>query len=237
MAQLLNTLTHIPPLAVYLFVALWLATESAGIPLPNEVVLLLAGSLAAQRGHPISPLLLVIIATAGSLVGASVAYTIGLRGGRAAVLRLGRRVRLDERRLDGVEAWFARSGTVAIFLARITPFVRTVASYPPGMLRFPRRTFLLATLAGSLIWCTVMVTLGDELGANYVVALRLITRFTVPAIVALVGLGAAYFWLHGKLAHVGEAPVAPAGEAEQVVERTVESVVRPAPAEATQEAE
>jgi len=237
MAQLLNTLTHIPPLAVYLFVALWLATESAGIPLPNEVVLLLAGSLAAQRGHPISPILLVIIATAGSLVGASVAYMIGLRGGRAAVLRLGRRVRLDERRLDGVEAWFARSGTVAIFLARITPFVRTVASYPPGMLRFPRRTFLLATLAGSLIWCTVMVTLGDELGANYVVALRLITRFTVPAIVALVGLGAAYFWLHGKLAHVGEAPVAPAGEAEQVVERTVESVVRPAPAEATQEAE
>jgi membrane protein DedA with SNARE-associated domain len=232
MAQLVNALTHIPPLAVYLFVALWLATESAGIPLPNEVVLLLAGSLAAQRGHPISPILLVVIATLGSLVGASVAYAIGLRGGRAAVLRLGRRVRLDERRLDGVEAWFARSGTVAIFLARITPFVRTVASYPPGMLRFPRRTFLLATLAGSLIWCTVMVTVGDELGANYEVALSLITRFTLPAVVVLVGLGAAYFWLHGKLAHVGEARVV-----EVETERAVEQVMRPAPAEATQEVE
>ena len=55
----------------------------------------------------------------------------------------------------------------------------------------------------------------------------------MPAIVVLMGLGAAYFWLHGKLSHVGEAPAA---EVEQVVE-VVEQAVRPAPAEATREAE
>jgi membrane protein DedA with SNARE-associated domain len=207
MTQVLNSLASIPALAVYLFVFVWLAAESTGLPLPNEIVLLLAGSLAGRPGHGLSAILLVIVALVGSLLGASIAYFIGLRGGRAAVLRLGRRFRLDERRLDGVEAWFARSGAVAIFLARITPFVRTIASFPAGMLRFPVRTFLLASLLGSLLWCSVMVVLGNALGANYEVALRLIEQYTLPAIVVLVALVAGYFWLHRRLAHVGAAPL------------------------------
>jgi membrane protein DedA with SNARE-associated domain len=207
MAQVLNSLASIPALAVYVFVFVWLAAESTGLPLPNEIVLLLAGSLAGRPGHGLSAMLLVIVALVGSLLGASIAYYIGLRGGRAAVLRLGRRFRLDERRLDSVEAWFARSGAVAIFLARITPFVRTVASFPAGMLRFPPRTFLLASLLGSLLWCSVMVGLGNALGANYEVALRLIEQYTLPAIVVVVALLAGYFWLHRRLAHVGAAPL------------------------------
>ena len=174
MTQLVTTLAHIPSLAVYLFIFLWLAAESCGAPVPNELVLLLAGSLTAVAHSALSPPLLVIVATLGSLLGASAAYGIGLRGGRTAVLRLGRRIRLDDRRLAGVEAWFARTGSFAIFIARITPFVRTVASFPAGMLRFPRRTFAIATVAGSLLWCTVMVTLGHILGANYDRALKLI---------------------------------------------------------------
>ena len=207
MAQVLNSLASIPALAVYVFVFVWLAAESTGLPLPNEIVLLLAGSLAGRPGHGLSAMLLVIVALVGSLLGASIAYYIGLRGGRAAVLRLGRRFRLDERRLDSVEAWFARSGAVAIFLARITPFVRTVASFPAGMLRFPPRTFLLASLLGSLLWCSVMVGLGNALGAHYEVALRLIEQYTLPAIVVVVALVAGYFWLHRRLAHVGAAPL------------------------------
>lgn len=204
MTQLVTTLAHIPSLAVYLFVFIWLAAESCGVPLPNELVLLLAGSLTAVAHAALSPPLLVVVATIGSLVGASAAYGIGLRGGRVAVLRLGRRIRLDDKRLAGVEAWFARTGSFAIFIARITPFVRTVASFPAGMLRFPRRVFIIATGVGSLLWCTVMVTLGHVLGANYDRALRLIEQYTVPAILVLAALVVAYFWLHSKLAHVGQ---------------------------------
>lgn len=213
MTQLVSTLTHIPPIAVYLFVFVWLAAESCGLPLPNELVLLLAGSLTVHHSQRLSPVLLVLFATAGSVIGASAAYTIGRRGGRGAVLRLGKRIRLDERRLDSVAAWFARTGTVAIFICRITPFVRTVASFPAGMLRFPWRPFLLATFAGSLIWCGVLVGIGSALGANYGVALTLIGRYTVPAIVVLLAVIAGYFWLHNKLSRVGGAPAAVATEA------------------------
>lgn len=223
MTQLVTTLGHIPSAAVCLFVFAWLALESCGAPVPNELVLLLVGSLTAMPHSSLSPVLLIGIATLGSLAGASAAYAIGLRGGRAAVLKLGYRIRLDEKRLDGVEAWFARTGSFAIFISRITPFVRTVASFPAGMLRLPRRSFALATIAGSLIWCTLMVTLGHVLGANYDRALKLIEQYTVPAILVLAVVVGGYFWLHGKLSHVGEIPAAPAlpegdviGEGEEI---------------------
>lgn len=200
--HLVDVLAHIPPIAIYAFVAVWLAFESCGLPLPNEIVLLVAGSLAAQG--TVSPILLVAVATLASVGGATAAYEIGRRGGRVAVLRVGRYIRLDEKRLDSVERWFERTGSVAIGISRITPFVRTVASFPAGMLRLPLRTFLIASTIGSLIWCTIMVTLGVVLGANYTAALKLIERYTIPAVVVLVALVVAYFWLHNRLSHVGE---------------------------------
>lgn len=209
MEQFLGGLASIPAVAVYLFIFAWLLFESAGLPLPNELVLLLCGSITAQPGHGLSPPLLVLIATVGSLGGALLSYTIGYRGGRRLVLRVGRLLRIDERRVDSVEVWFARSGVVAIFLARITPFVRTVASYPAGMLRYPLRTFLIVSFLGSLLWCSVMVGLGHAFGRNYQVALRLIEEYTLPAIVVLALVVAGYFWLHGKLARTTERALSP----------------------------
>ncbi len=200
--HVINGLGQVPAPAIYAFIVVWLAAESCGLPLPNELVLLAAGSLAGQR--VLSPVLLVLVAVTASLLGASAAYEIGRRGGRAAVMRFGKYIRLDEARLDAVERWFERRGAVAIGIARITPFVRTVASFPAGMLRLPVRGFLLATAVGSLVWCTVMVTLGVLLGANYVVALRLIERYTLPAILVLGALFVGYLWLHNRLAHVGQ---------------------------------
>jgi membrane protein DedA with SNARE-associated domain len=207
----INSMAEVPPLLIYGFIVVWLALESCGLPLPNELVLLAAGSLAGQR--LLSPVLLVLIATAASVAGASAAYEIGKRGGRAAVLRFGRYIRLDERRLDAVERRFKRGGLVAIGLSRIAPFVRTVASFPAGMLQLPYRSFLIVSTIGSLVWCTVMVTLGVVLGSNYTVALHLIERYTLPAILVIALLFAGYLWAHNRLAHVGQD--APGGEADQ----------------------
>jgi membrane protein DedA with SNARE-associated domain len=211
-----NNLEHIPALAVYGFLVLWLAAESCGIPLPNELVLLATGSIAAQPGSKLSPVLLVVLAVAASLAGASAAYELGKRGGRVAVLRFGKPFRLDEARLDGVERWFRRTGPVAIAIARCTPFVRTYASFPAGVLELPYISFVIATTIGSLVWCAVMVTLGYVLGKDYLVALHLIERYTVPALVVLAALVAGYIWLHRRLAHAvpgANLPSAPPSDA------------------------
>lgn len=205
MQSFIANLGHVPSPLVDLFVFLWLAAESCGIPLPNELVLLLAGSLAAQRGDPLGMVELTLIATAGSLLGATAAYFIGARGGRAAILRFGRYVRLDAQRLDMVEQWFARSGALAVGVSRITPFIRTYSSFPAGILRMPLRIFYTATLIGSLLWCAVLVSVGYLLGVHYMIAVNLIERYTLPAVVVLAALLAAYFWLHQRLSHLGQA--------------------------------
>lgn len=208
MQTLIAGLGHVPSPLVDVFVFIWLAAESCGVPLPNELILLLAGSLAAQRADPAGLLELTIIATLGSLLGATAAYFIGARGGRAAILRFGRFVHLNERRLDMVEQWFARSGAFAIGIARITPFIRTVSSFPAGVLRMPLRTFYSATIIGSLIWCATLVSVGYLLGVHYMIAVRLIEQYTLPAILVLAALVAGYFWLHQRLSHLGEAQMA-----------------------------
>jgi membrane protein DedA with SNARE-associated domain len=202
MDAFLHSLVAIPPVATYVFAFVWLAFESCGVPLPNELVLLLLGSLIEQRHQPAELALLALVATAGSLLGATAAYFIGKRGGRTAVLRLGRVLRLNEARLNSVERWFSDSGAFAIGVARITPFVRTVSSFPAGVLRMPLRTFLLATAAGSLLWCATLVTLGYILGENYMIAVNLISTYTIPAIIVLVALVAGYIWLHQRLSRV-----------------------------------
>ncbi len=204
MQSFIAGLGQVPSPLIDLFVFLWLAAESCGVPLPNELVLLLAGSIAAQRGDPLGMVELTVIATIGSLVGATAAYYIGARGGRAVILRFGRFVRLDAQRLDMVEQWFARSGALAVGVSRITPFVRTYSSFPAGILRMPPRIFYTATLIGSLLWCAVLVSVGYLLGVHYMIAVNLIERYTIPAILVLAALVAIYFWLHQRLAHLGE---------------------------------
>lgn len=205
MQSFISGLGHVPSPIIDLFVFIWLAAESCGVPLPNELVLLLAGSIAAQRSDPIGLIELAVVATLGSLVGATAAYYIGARGGRALIIRLGRFVGLNANRLDMVERWFARTGPVAIGIARITPFVRTVSSFPAGILRMAPRSFYLATATGSLIWCAVLVSVGYLLGVHYMIAVHLIEEYTVPAILALAVLVAAYVWLHQRLARLGAA--------------------------------
>ncbi len=212
MQNFIHSLETVPPLVTYLFAFLWLAAESCGFPLPNELVLLLLGSLIEQRGAPGELVALALIATGGSLLGATAAYFIGARGGRAAVLRVGRYLRLDERRLDSVERWFNTSGGFAIGVARITPFVRTVSSFPAGVLRLPLRTFLIATAIGSLLWCVTLVTVGYLLGADYMIAVNLIERYTIPAVIVLVALIAGYIWLHQRLARVKTPASAPVSQ-------------------------
>ncbi len=74
---------------------LWLFIEETGVPLPlpGDLAILLAGYRAAQgKMDPLWALLLLEVAT---LLGGSVLYWLGARGGRPLLRRYGRYVGLD----------------------------------------------------------------------------------------------------------------------------------------------
>jgi membrane protein DedA with SNARE-associated domain len=132
-------------------------------PIPSEAVLGLAGVLINDGRMSIVPVIL--FATLGSILGAIFFYYIGLAlGPRRSHAFLDRLPLVETEDVDKTFGWFERHGRSAVFLGRMVPIVRSFISVPAGVVRMPLGQFLLFTAGGSLIWNTVLVSLGVAAG-------------------------------------------------------------------------
>ena len=139
--------------AVFLIVFM----ETAGIPLPGEITLLLAG-VAAGAGHLELPIL-IVLGTTGAILGDNVGYAIGRFGGRRLVLKMARFSQVGAM-LGWGEMFFARHGGKTVFLARWTAGLRIFGAWIAGMTHMRWRTFFLWNAAGGFTWATAMLLLG-----------------------------------------------------------------------------
>ena len=178
-------------------VVLMMAIESACIPLPSEIIMPFAGYLVSQ-GH----FNLVMAATAGALgcnLGSALAYAVGQYGGRPFVERWGGYLLITRRDLDAADRFFARHGSLAVFIGRLLPVVRTFIALPAGIVRMPLVKFHLYTFVGSWIWCFVLAYIGMKLGQAWESnpTLRSIMHRVDAVIVVLVAIGVAFYvWRH-----------------------------------------
>jgi len=92
------------------------------------------------------PLLMVVIATAGNLVGSLITYAMG-RAGNAALHK--RWLRIDEAQVARAEAWFARWGKPSLLLAWL-PVVGDPLCLVAGLLRAPLAWFVVLVAIGKL---------------------------------------------------------------------------------------
>ncbi len=166
--------------------------ENVFPPIPSEVVLPLAGYMVEQG--ELNPVVTVLAATLGSVLGAVVLYEAGRHGGRPLLLRHGRVLRLDEDRMDRADGWMDRHGSKVVFAARMVPLARSVVSVPAGTTRMGRGHFLLYTATGSFIWNTALIAAGWALGATWEQAADWVgTLSTVAAAAAVLG-GLVLWW-------------------------------------------
>jgi membrane protein DedA with SNARE-associated domain len=165
--------------------------DSVLLFLPSEVILPLAG-VSVSQGH-MTLVAAIAWTTVGSMVGSTVMYYIGMWLGRhRARAILGRIPLVGVEDVDRAEAWFARHGTKAVFVGRMLPFFRGIISVPAGVERMNYALFLLYTTAGSLIWNTVFVVLGYELGHRWYIVLHYAGAITW-AVTAFVVVAIGYF--------------------------------------------
>lgn len=184
MQQLVDIILHTSPLLIYIIVAVTLLLESAGIPITNNTLLLLTGAL-ASLGH-LNIWLLTIVAIIGSIAGACSAYLLGRWRGQPILLRMASLFRVDAAKVHIAENWFQRSGVWMIFLSRMTPYVRPFACFPAGISRMFFLRFVIAALAGSIIWCIALVRIGAALGPHWRIALTLMQNYTLPTCAGLI---------------------------------------------------
>jgi len=178
-------------------VVLLMAIESACIPLPSEIIMPFSGYLVSTGRFD-----LYAVATAGALgcnLGSTVAYWVGAYGGRPLVERYGAIVLIGRRELALADWFFARWGSVAIFLARLLPVVRTFIALPAGIARMGQARFQIYTFLGSWPWCYGLAYAGARLGDRWNTDPRLkeiFHRFDGAIIVVILAAAAWYVWAH-----------------------------------------
>ncbi|MEU7008702.1 DedA family protein [Streptomyces sp. NPDC046332] len=146
-------LETIPAGAIYALVGVVIGLESLGIPLPGEIVLVSSALLASQHGD-INPYVLGTCATAGAIIGDSIGYAIGRRGGRPLLAWLGKKFpkHFSEGNIALAERSFEKWGMWAVFFGRFVALLRIFAGPLAGVLKMPYWKFLIANVFGGILW-------------------------------------------------------------------------------------
>jgi membrane protein DedA with SNARE-associated domain len=178
--------------------------EGATLPVPSEIVLPLTGFLVYQHNMDFWPA--VIVASLGGLLGTIIDFSIGYYLGRSAVLRYGRKIRLNEKHLIIVEGWFAKHGSAAVLLARFVPLLRTLIAFPAGVAKMRIAKFLFFSTIGIVVWDIILIYLGVLAGQNYaIIAGSLEATLPLVGYTAIIALALLFLAKKKRTGQPGEA--------------------------------
>ncbi|MFE3329723.1 DedA family protein [Streptomyces sp. NPDC059176] len=180
-------LQTVPAVSIYVLVGVVIGLESLGIPLPGEIVLVSSALLASQHGE-INPWVLGACASAGAIVGDSIGYAIGRKGGRPLLAWCGEKFpkHFSEANIATAERSFERWGMWAVFFGRFVALLRIFAGPLAGVLRMPYWKFLTANVFGGILWAGGTTAVIYSVG---VVAEAWLKRFSWLGLVAAVLFG------------------------------------------------
>jgi membrane protein DedA with SNARE-associated domain len=196
----------------YLAVFVLMVLESMFIPIPSEVVMLfggaLAGGLLAGSGHAHVDLVGIgLVGTAGNLVGSLGGYAIGRYGGQAVVSHRSVSWLIRPHHVERAEQFFARRGSVAVFVGRLLPVVRTFVSLPAGLAEMPIGRFVAFTTLGCLPWTFALAAIGDAVAGHWDSVARGFTPVSIVVAVLLV-VGLVVWWRRNADSPATKEPVA-----------------------------
>ena len=139
--------------------------ESALIPIPSEIIMPFSGFLATTG--KLEPLGVVIAGTLGNLVGSIATYYLGLKLGRAFIIRYGKYIFFRQRHLELTESLFQKYGEKISFIGRLLPGIRTYVSLPAGVGQTKLWNFVIYSVAGAALWNSALTYIGMQLGRNW----------------------------------------------------------------------
>ncbi len=188
----------------YLGVFLLIAIENIFPPIPSEVILVFGGFMTTYANLNITGM--IVASTLGSLIGAIVLYYIGkiLNKERLKKIvsgKIGKVLRLKTSDIDKADEWFDTKGNKSVFFCRFIPIVRSLISIPAGMSEMPMGKFLMYTIAGSLIWNSVLIVVGSKFGENWTKIVDVLNDYShiVLILLVIIFIALVYIFYHNKL--------------------------------------
>lgn len=137
--------------------------ESTVIPVPSELVVAPAAYHAANGNLDV--FLVILFATLGADMGATINYLAGYFLGRPIIYRfansrIGHLCMLNQKKVERSEAYFNNHGLVATITGRLIPGIRHLISIPAGLAKMTYWKFLLYTTIGAGCWNGILAGLG-----------------------------------------------------------------------------
>jgi membrane protein DedA with SNARE-associated domain len=154
--------------------------DAAGLPFPNRIVLIIAGTLAIDARHLVG---LVVVSTVGSVIGDHIPYLVGaLTGPR--ILALYCRITLGSTEcVEKTVGYFRRFGAAAVLLSRFSASVRLFASALSGCGHIAYRKFITFDLIGTVVYVTLWLMVGHLVGAR---AAEMLGRHTAARLLVVI---------------------------------------------------
>ena len=177
----------------YAGVFLLMMLETVFPPIPSEVIMPVAGLRAAQG--PMGLAGVIASGTAGAMAGNFLWYMfarrVGLERFKRFIDRYGRWLSLDWGDVEKVRRAFRRYGGIIVFLARMTPNLRTFVSVPAGLTRMGLLRFLAWSTLGTAVWSGALAAAGYLLGSRFGQVDRIVGPVSSAIVVAIVAF---YLW-------------------------------------------
>jgi membrane protein DedA with SNARE-associated domain len=197
--ETLEWLTSLPPLALYLTLALVAAIENVFPPVPADTVVALGAFLAA-RGEA-SPWLTFASTFAGNMSGVALTFWLGRAYGSAWIARRFFK-RSDEMAAEQrLRDLHTRFGAVSLFVSRFLPGFRAVVPPLAGALRLPVVPSFLAMSVASAVWYGALTWLGFRLAGDLeelVARIAHANRVLAAVAVSLVAVGVVVWLLRRR---------------------------------------
>lgn len=183
----------------YWGILLLIAVENIFPPIPSEIILTFGGFMTTYS--KMSAIGVVIFSTVGSVVGAFLLYGLGriLSPERLEWLigsKVGKFLGFKQGDINKAVEWFSKKGKSTVFFCRCIPIVRSLISIPAGVTKMPIGVFFIFTVAGSLVWNTVLVSLGAFAGASWEKIAGYVDTYAFATLIVLIlialGIAAAF---------------------------------------------
>jgi membrane protein DedA with SNARE-associated domain len=183
----LQLIEHYMLLYGYWAVFFGVMLENAGVPVPGETILLIAGYFASTGEFHLG--LVMLIAATGAIVGDNIGFAIGHHFGRSVLLRVGRFFFLTPKRFEHMENYFERHGNKTILVARFITGLRVFAALLAGASKMPWRVFIVFNMAGAILWSVVITTLGYLFGQSLPLLIKWVGRSGTILLISAIVIG------------------------------------------------
>ena len=194
--DILQFVSHIYEILQWPGVVMLMTLESLAVPIPTEIIMPFSGWMLIQwQGLEWFYVLWAgFCGGLGCIIGSSIFYLIGLKGGRALIERYGNHFLVSLNDLDRAHNWFEKHGEIAIFFSRFIPIVNTWIGIPAGTVKMNYPKFLLYTLTGSFLYCSALAYGGYELAENWERIREVSRPLDIPIAIAIVATIVIYIY-------------------------------------------